>query len=444
MGAIKKTISYLKRNGIQDTAAAVLERVDRRHMDPMQHMANAYRGRSTQVSSAQPVTEKLCFSLLVPAYETKEAFLRCLMDSVLGQTYSNLQLVIADASASDQVERVVKSYQDERILYRRLEKNGGISENTNHALALATGDYIGLLDHDDVLEKDALYHVAALIGQKDCDMVYTDEDKMSSGGDAFFEPNCKPDFNLDYLLSNNYICHFTVIRASIIKELQFRAAYDGAQDYDLFLRTVFTIMQREVGGKNAVPQTAVLRDRIGHVNEILYHWRAHENSTADNPESKRYAYEAGKRAVEDFLSQMGWQTQVSHSSHLGFYEVSYLPDIFSVREDVAAIGTYQSEHGRVTQGPVLGGRECFVGMRTLYSGYLHRADLIFETERLPKSRTMTRSPKGAQADEKTLQNTQNVRRKEKAAGRMLYVPPEKFAALQQLMAEKIQNNKVVK
>lgn len=431
MSVVNRTISYLKRNGLRNTVSAVLERVDGTGMDPLQQKANRYTGRDDVAHKEHrpPQTQEICFSIVVPAYETGECFLRELIESVLGQTYQNLQLVIADASASDQVERVVGSYEDGRILYRRLKENRGISENTNCAIALATGDYIGLLDHDDVLAQDALSHIAALIMEKGCDMVYTDEDKMSADGTRFFEPNFKPDFNLDYLLTNNYICHFTVIRAEIIRALQCRADYDGAQDYDLFLRTVAMIMKGLDAEDGIVPPTALLRVKIGHVNRILYHWRAHENSTADNPESKRYAYEAGKRALEDFLAQEGWHALVTHSTHLGFYEVTYLPDIFSVREDVAAVGTYRKAHGKVTEGPALDGEQCFLGMRTMYSGYLHRADLMFEADHLPAGRVLKR---GGQAVQK---ENEEETAGEACFGRMLYVSPQKFDALQKISAD---------
>lgn len=431
MSVVSRTISYLKRNGLRNTVSAVLERVDGTGMDPLQQKANRYTGGDdeTQKAHRPPRTQEICFSIVVPAYETRECFLRELIESVLGQTYRNLELVIADASASDHVERVVAGYGDGRILYRRLKENRGISENTNCAIALATGDYIGLLDHDDVLAQDALSHIAALIMEQGCDMVYTDEDKMSTDGTRFFEPNYKPDFNLDYLLTNNYICHFTVIRAGIIKALQCRSDYDGAQDYDLFLRTVAIIMKRAGAEDGIVPPTALLREKIGHVNRILYHWRAHENSTADNPESKRYAYEAGKRALEDFLAQEGWHALVTHSTHLGFYEVTYLPDIFSVREDIAAVGTYRKTHGKVTEGPALDGEQCFLGMRTMYSGYLHRADLMFEADHLPAGRVLKR---GGQVLQK--ENGEGAP-DEACSGRMLYVSPQKFDALQKTSAD---------
>lgn len=410
MRYINKTISYWKRNGIKKTVSAVLERIDNRAADPMQKKANAYRGRLQNTNAQKPQAQTIRFSIVVPAYETKETFLRQLVDSVLGQTYDNLQLVIADASDTDQVQRVITGYQDDRILYHRLETNGGISNNTNEALSLADGDYIGLLDHDDVLERDALQAVAALLAKHDFDMVYTDEDKMTAGGDVFFEPNYKPDFNMDYLLSNNYICHFTVLRASLIKELRLRPDYDGAQDYDLFLRAVLKLDRLRQGeGGAAAGFGAQLRDRIGHVPQILYHWRAHEDSTADNPESKRYAYMAGMRALEDFLRQAGWKAHVAHSPHLGFYDVTYLPDIFSVRKDVSGIGSCLIKGGRVRKGPLLDGQECFVGMRACYSGYLHRAQLIFEADELPEESLLLREDAG-----------------QTGAGRLLYLPPEKF------------------
>lgn len=422
MGYVKKTISYFKRNGIADTTKAVFERIDKSGMDPAQKKANAYRKRMTKVCRDRMESEQICFSIVVPAYETRELFLRQLMDSVLEQTYHNLQLVIADASATEQVAEVVKTYQDERIVYHKLSKNSGISDNTNEALMQASGDYIGLLDHDDILEPDALYHIAKKILTDDCDMVYTDEDKMASDGLSFFEPNFKPDFNFDYLLTNNYICHFTVIRASIIKELQFRSRYDGAQDYDLFLRVVRLVWENkeentDFDEPDEMYEASYMKKKIGHIPEVLYHWRAHELSTADNPESKRYAYEAGKACLEEFLSLHNWECEVSHGAHLGFYEVNYLPDIFSVRKDIVAIGTYETRMGKVIRGPYLDGSECFLHMNKAYSGYLHRAALSFDAKRLPEKRTIWREG-GIQGDHK------------KKQGKYLYLSPEQYKLYQ--------------
>lgn len=250
-------------------------------------------------------------SIIVPAYKTPEAFLRQMMDSLLAQTYANWELCIANASPEDaSMEYVLKEYakKDSRILWKKLEENRGIAENTNEAFAMATGAFMGLLDHDDLLAPNALYEVAkALETEPDIDVLYTDEDKVR--GDEVlehFQPHLKPDFNIDLLRSNNYICHFFVVRKSLLEKAGgFRREYDGAQDYDFIFRCT------QAAGK------------IHHIPEILYHWRTHQSSTADNPESKLYAFEAGKRAIEENLRQNGLIGEVSHTKDYGFYRVKY-------------------------------------------------------------------------------------------------------------------------
>lgn len=250
-------------------------------------------------------------SIIVPAYKTPEAFLRQMMDSLLAQTYANWELCIANASPEDaSMEYVLKEYakKDSRILWKKLEENKGIAENTNEAFAMATGAFMGLLDHDDLLAPNALYEVAkALETEPDIDVLYTDEDKVR--GDEVlehFQPHLKPDFNIDLLRSNNYICHFFVVRKSLLEKTGgFRREYDGAQDYDFIFRCT------QAAGK------------IHHIPEILYHWRTHQSSTADNPESKLYAFEAGKRAIEENLRQNGLIGEVSHTKDYGFYRVKY-------------------------------------------------------------------------------------------------------------------------
>ena len=250
-------------------------------------------------------------SIIVPAYKTPEAFLRQLMDSLLAQTYANWELCIANASPEDaSMEYVLKEYakKDSQILWKKLEENKGIAENTNEAFAMATGEFAGLLDHDDLLAPNALYEVAkALETEPDIDVLYTDEDKVR--GDEVlehFQPHLKPDFNIDLLRSNNYICHFFVVRKSLLEKTGgFRREYDGAQDYDFIFRCT------QAAGK------------IHHIPEILYHWRTHQSSTADNPESKLYAFEAGKRAIEENLRQNGLIGEVSHTKDYGFYRVKY-------------------------------------------------------------------------------------------------------------------------
>lgn len=249
-------------------------------------------------------------SIAVPAYKTPELFLRQLIQSLQDQTYDNWELCIANASPQDaSMEYVLKSCSamDSRIVWKKLKENRGISENTNEAFAMATGDYVGLLDHDDLLAPNALYEiVAALEKEPETEVLYTDEDKVRGEQLEHFQPHLKPDFNEDLLRSNNYICHFFVVKRTLLQKVGgMRKEFDGAQDYDFIFRCT------EAAGK------------ICHIPEILYHWRTHEASTADNPQSKLYAFEAGKRAIEENLKRRGLQGEVSHTKDYGFYRVKY-------------------------------------------------------------------------------------------------------------------------
>lgn len=248
-------------------------------------------------------------SILVPAYETPAIFLRQMIESVLNQSYGKLELCIADGSITGRVAETVKEYseRDSRLCYRKLKENLGISENTNAALSMASGEYVGLLDHDDLLLPGALYEVAvALKNAKDADILYTDEDKVNMDLSHHFQPHFKPDFNSEYLLSNNYICHFFVVKRSLALDVGgFQSEFDGAQDYDFILRCT------EKAGK------------ILHIPKVLYSWRCHEASTANNPESKLYAYEAGKRAVMGHLERVGTPGEVLGTSNYGFHRIRF-------------------------------------------------------------------------------------------------------------------------
>ena len=404
MSQISRAVSFFKRNGFLPTVYASLERVGLFGPDPEQMRANKYGAsaestktptRTLPPKELRKLTNEYRFSIVVPAYETNEIFFSEMIDSVCRQTYAYWQLVIADASKSDKLKEKMAEYDDERICYVRLKENKGISENTNEALKHADGDYIGLLDHDDLLHPDALAEVALLLQDHEYEMVYTDEDKVSGDGSVHFEPNFKPDFNFDLLLSNNYICHFTVLSRSLMESLSFRPAFNGAQDYDLFLQAVyelelrrrdaFDFFHKPEEAEAYIPyERGSLETKIGHVPKVLYHWRAHMASTSDNPESKRYAYEAGKRALENFLSKNNWDVEVEHTKHLGFYKVKYCPNIFAVRKDVMAVCGKMVRFGRIVSGPVVDGKEWFSGMNMKYSGYLHRAVLSFEAEAADK------------------------------------------------------------
>lgn len=416
---IAKTIRYAKRNGIKAAYYAAIERVDHKHTDALTKKALAYTGCREwgSVSSVRNTEKDIVnesgkdgenkkenldneyvgyrplISIVVPTYETKEKFLRELLDCVIRQTYPNWELVITDASKSDAVEKIVDEVKQNAaisglIKYKHLDENKGISENTNAAIDEACGDYIALLDHDDLLTLDALEKMVERLQAPDVDdvknviAVYSDEDKCDTDGTRFYEPYFKPDFNLDLLLSNNYICHFLMVRADVMKALKLRPKYDGAQDYDLVLRLALltenvmdiTDLLSDAERKEKTDKAGKLQ--ILHAPSILYHWRCHEESTAINTDSKRYAYDAGREALKDYFTKKGMadQVEVTDSEHLGFYKTTYVPDIFAVRKDVAAVCGRVVKNGIVIASP----DHLFDGLRIYSSGYMHRADLYMD------------------------------------------------------------------
>lgn len=364
---VAKTLNYIKKNGPVKTYYAIRERLEDRKQ-PYEYIPISEEQRLIQISDS--LSMDVSFSILVPAYETNPQFMREMIDSVRLQTYSKWQLVIADASESNLVKDVVDTYSDQRIVYVRLNKNLGISGNSNAGLEYLEGDYTGLLDHDDILTQDALFEMAKTITKArekgiSLKMVYSDEDKTNGDGTAFSQPNIKPKFNLDLILSNNYICHFLVIETGLLKETGFDDNYDGAQDHNLVLSVITSILD----------QGSQPCEFIAHTAKVLYHWRCHDESTAANPKSKLYAYQAGKRAVENFLSRVKFNANVTDLPHMGFFYVNYEPDIFSVRPNVIA------RCGRIIhKGKVVGGiydenrKMMFEGCSVHSSGgYLHRA-----------------------------------------------------------------------
>ena len=270
--------------------------------------ARVHGAQGASEADAQPV-----FSILVPLYNTPEAFLRDMIESVLAQTFGSAELCFADGSddAHGYVERVVREYTGTPLLdapvirYQRLAENKGISANTNACLAMATGAYIGLLDHDDILHPEALYLYAKEIDAHGADYLYSDETTFAGGdgsarsltGSAFLPEaidrmltmHFKPDYAVDNLRANNYICHFSVFKKDLLEgDELFRPQFDGSQDHDMILR---------------------LTDRaqtIVHVPRILYYWRSHAGSTAAGIEAKTYAIDAAKGAVADHLRRHGF------------------------------------------------------------------------------------------------------------------------------------------
>ncbi len=249
--------------------------------------------RKNQEETAFPKDIK--FSILVPLYNTPDVFLREMIDSVRAQTYSNWELCLADGSDDDHKEVgetcLKYSEDDPRIRYKKLNENLGISGNTNKCLEMASGEYIGLFDHDDILHPCALYEYMKVICEQDADYIYCDETTFKDGSiDDMVTLHFKPDFAIDNLRANNYICHFSVFSRELIDNTGlFRSEYDGSQDHDLILRLTHNAK------------------KIVHVPKILYYWRSHAGSVASDINAKSYAIDAAKGAVAAHLTQCGFE-----------------------------------------------------------------------------------------------------------------------------------------
>lgn len=311
---IKKGISYIRENGLDGIASRVRYK--------MQGPGLAYNGWYKENHELSEEELKLqrntsfsyrpLISILVPIYETPERYLRDMIQSVINQTYDNWQLVLVDGSKRDEgeprTEAIVKEYIDEdrKIVYAPLDKNLGIAINTNMAFNYSTGEYITLLDHDDMLTPDALYCVVSALQDERYDVLYSDEDKISEDGTRVSDPAFKPDFSIDLLRAHNYITHLFVVKRKLLLEVGgFDSEYDGAQDYDLALKC------------------SEKTKSIKHIPRVLYHWRMNDKSVALNPHKKEYAKEAGKRALQEHIKRCGCFATVTHTDMWGMYKVSY-------------------------------------------------------------------------------------------------------------------------
>ncbi|WP_086444932.1 glycosyltransferase family 2 protein [Candidatus Enterococcus lemimoniae] len=309
---VHKGVSYLKRNGLKSTIQRVkiekirnqssypswLERTEHFDFDQIKSKINAFQ--------YQPK-----ISIAMPVYNVEEKWLRRCIDSILIQDYQNWELCMADDASTDpKVKELLTEYSqlDERIKVVFRPSNGHISEATNSALALATGEFVALLDNDDELPRIAFYEVVKALNQNaELDLIYSDEDKIDMEGNRS-DPAFKPDWSPDLLLGTNYISHLGVYRTTILNEIGgFRKGYEGSQDYDLVLR--FT--------------EKTTSERIKHIPKVLYHWRMLPTSTAVDQSSKGYAFEAGLRAVQDALVRRGIKGHATHGRANGLYDVYY-------------------------------------------------------------------------------------------------------------------------
>ncbi len=242
------------------------------------------------------------FSILVPLYNTPREFLTAMLDSVVQQTYGNWELCLADGSddSHSYVGQICLEYQkaDEartggkgRIAYKKLEKNEGISGNTNRCLAMATGEYIGLFDHDDIIHPSVLYEYAKVINEQGADYIYCDETTFKNSDiNKMLTMHFKPDYAIDNLRANNYICHFSVFHRQLLDgDELFRTKYDGSQDHDMILRLTDKAK------------------KVVHVPKLMYYWRSHAGSVASGIQAKTYAVDAAKGAVAEHLRKHGYE-----------------------------------------------------------------------------------------------------------------------------------------
>jgi len=249
--------------------------------------------RKRQIETKFPRPVKI--SILVPLYNTPSRFLKEMISSVQNQTYANWELCLADGSDDKNfhVEKICRQFMstDDRIIYKKLTRNEGIAGNTNHCLSLATGEYIGLFDHDDILHPTALYEYVTVINDQNADYIYCDEATFHRGSiDKMITLHFKPDFAIDNLRANNYICHFSVFSRELIDGTElFRTKFDGSQDHDMILRLT------------------ARAEKIVHVPKLLYYWRSHRGSAASDISVKPYAIAAAKGAVADHLRACGFE-----------------------------------------------------------------------------------------------------------------------------------------
>lgn len=305
--------AYLAREGWGGTIRRILRQLTNfnSRMDyPTWLQRHQPSKRELERQRRETFSEPVVFSIVIPLYRTKESYLKELLDSVFAQTYPHWELCLADGSGKENslesaVARLANG--DSRVKYQLLEDNLGIAENTNAAIKAATGDFIVLADHDDLLAPNALFECAKAIGRRPAiDVLYTDEDKIDMSGRTHFEPHFKSDYNPDLLRSLNYICHMFVVKRELVEQVgMLRQEYDGAQDYDFILRCCEKASE------------------ICHLPKILYHWRCHMESTASNPESKLYAFEAGRRALDAHYKRLGIPATAENASYLGMYHTTY-------------------------------------------------------------------------------------------------------------------------
>jgi len=306
MNKIKKLLTLLKEDGVEYIAYKTKKKMQSKFAEakPLYSDAELAYLKYDDVGGA------ICFSVLVPLYNTPERLLREMIKSVIEQIYPNWELCLADGSdeAHGYVGDVVREYTaaDQRIKYCKLSENKGISGNTNACIEMSTGDYIALFDHDDLLHPAALYEVFNAIYSEGADFIYTDETMFYESPEDAYSPHYKPDFALDTLRSYNYITHLSVFSRTLMDKVGlFRSEFDGSQDYDMILR---------------LTEQA---EKIVHIPKILYYWRNHPGSVASDVSVKPYTMVSARKALAEHLERVGLKGVVEDSSVPTTYRIRY-------------------------------------------------------------------------------------------------------------------------
>lgn len=308
---LEKIYGFLKQFGIGYTLRKIARKLYVGYVQGPIRVNRRIRGKIRRQQENTLFVHPVKFSVLVPLYNTPEEYLREMMNSVLSQTYADWQLCLADGSDEDHayVERVCHEYasKDPRICYKKLEQNLGISENTNCCIRMAEGDYIALFDHDDLLHPSALFEVMQCIELQGADFVYTDEATFEGRESHLLSIHTKPDYSVENLRANNYICHFTVFQKRLLEKTgYFRSEFDGSQDHDMILRL------------------CEQASKICHIPKVLYFWRAHAGSVALSIDTKSYAVDAGVRAVREHLNRCDLVADVTVAQGaMSVYQVQY-------------------------------------------------------------------------------------------------------------------------
>ncbi len=311
---------YVKRVPVANRVVAIIEdkaalahTANSRNIEYRQWVRKNYPKKKELVLQQKHIKEfkhKPLISVVMPTYNTNPTLLKQCLDSVIKQSYTNWELCIADdASTNKEVVEILEDYAKKHtnIKYMVRDQNGHICKASNSALKLAKGEFVSLLDHDDVLWPNALYEVVKVINNKPkTDFIYSDEDKIDEAGKKHSNPFFKPDWSPEYLRSVNYITHFSTIRKKLIDKVGgFRPGYEGAQDWDLFLRI------------------SRITDKIEHIPSIIYSWRMTETSTAQDPSAKEYAYKNQKKALLDDVKERGMKARIDWQIPYSMWRIGY-------------------------------------------------------------------------------------------------------------------------